>query len=335
MSAGYRQGRRWRHCLGALVFALPLVLGTATAFAQAQVLQQGVFAIQYELGDERIARAAAEVLLEMQADFDARLPAGAEPIRVIIAPTMAAFRPYAGHYRAEMVAAVALPEEGIIAMKHPALLPQGQQYGSVLRHELAHVLLARNTQEPNVPRWFNEGICMFAAGEYRFASIFVLAWMQVSREVLPYGVLDMMFAAPGNEREFDAAYAQALSMTLFLHDTLGDEAFWVFVRSLDARTFRDAIEDTTGMTALEFWEAWKRTLWKTSLIASLMSGFGVFQLTSLLAIAVYLIKRRQMQHALHRMEQEEAAGDGPLVFDAWDQELEGYTYDWEEDDDEW
>lgn len=312
-----------------------LLMICGTAAAQTQVLQQGIFHVHHEPDDEHIARNAAAILMDMQTEFAGRLPAGSEPVHVIIAPTMAAFRPYAGHYRAEMVAAVARPGEGLIAMKHPALLPQGQYYGSVLRHEFVHVLLARNTQEANIPRWFNEGICMLAAREYRFTSIFVLAWMQVRGEVLPYGVLDMMFAAPGDEREFDAAYAQALSMTTFLHKKLGDEAFWRLVRSLDRRTFRDALEEELGMTALEFWETWKRSLWKTSLIASLMSGFGAMQLMSLLAVVAYIVKRRQMKRALLQMEEEEAAGDVPLVFDAWDQELDGYTYDWEEDDDEW
>ena len=314
------------------------VLAAAAVFCAAaqdlRTLRADIFAVHHAPGDEATARMTADILLDMREDFAERLPAGADPIHVVIAPTTDAFRPYAGHYRAEMVAGVARPDQGFIALKHPALLGAGTSYGQVVRHELMHVLLARNTREGNVPRWFNEGICMLAAGQYRIAGTIMLARMHVTKQIFPYAALDMMFAAPGTEQEFNEAYAQALSMTMYLHGRLGDEAFWALVRSLDARSFREALDEALGLTAFEFWEAWRRSLWKTALIAALVSGLGMFPLMSLLAVAAYFAKRRQMQRVLRIMEEEEAAGDAPLTFDAWDNEVEGYEYYWEEEDDD-
>ena len=60
-------------------------------------------------------------------------------------------RRYAGPYAKPNVAGIALPGQGIIAVKAPRLMPQGFDFNGTIRHELIHVLLARNVPAGRLP----------------------------------------------------------------------------------------------------------------------------------------------------------------------------------------
>jgi hypothetical protein len=284
--------------------------------AEVQTMERRLFRIEHGPELEELARTSADVLEAALDTYTKRLPAGAELIRVVICDTPGQFQQYAGRMVTPAVVGVAVPEKGIIALKAPDLVPGPTDYVGTLRHELVHVLLARNVKEENLPRWLNEGVAMLLAGEIGWTASMRVARMYVEGRIIEYRDLQLVFLAPGQEMEFGDAYAQAQSMTRFLFDRLGEERFWGVIRSLQRRTFAEALQAELGLTPHEFWSDWVATLWKVALVFGLVSGFTAFQVMALLTVCAYWRKRRQGRRILAAWEEETGGMD-----EHWDGEL--------------
>ena len=292
-------------------------------------LSRGPLHVEYAPGDEALARESLEILDKAVAEFGAHLPAGNDPIRVTICPTIEVFRQFAGKYGMARVGGIAKSPQGVIVVKAPYLLPSGQDYRGMLRHELIHVLLARNTEEAYVPRWVDEGVAMVVSQELRWESSLRIARMYVRKRIIPYNELNFAFAPIGDEGVFGDAYAEALSMTRYVIDRIGEERFWELVRSMKTISFEEALHNEAGLTPGALYDGWRRSLWKVALLASLVSGFSAFQLMAILLVLAYLRKQRRGRKLVRQWEEEE---DGPEVF-SWDKLEEG-PYPWEEEYDD-
>lgn len=301
-----------------------------SAFAQPTGrLQSGLFDIRYNPSDEAVAQDSATILHEALSEFPPELAPGDDPIQVIIASTYDEFRVRAGAYGKAHVAGIAQGDRGVIVIKAPHLLPPESEYAAVLRHELAHVLMARNTNSAYVPRWFDEGVAMIVSRELRWSTWMSLARMYLGGDVIPYRMLEFSFAPMGDEVRFGEAYAQALSMTRYLKEEVGDEAFWRIVHALKHQDFDDALKAETGLTPRAFYEGWKSTLWKVATVATLVSGFGAFQLMAILVIVAYWLKHKRGQEIVREWE-EEGLGDG-LASDETEDDFPWTEIDDEED----
>jgi len=200
-------------------------------------LSRGLFVVQYTAGNESLAERTLDTLEEGLGEFAQRLPAGSDSIRVLICANYAEFVRHAGSYGKANVGGIARSEESLIVLKPPEILPGGQDYRGMVRHELLHVLLARNTEDAYVPRWFNEGLAMVISRELRWESSLRIARMYMYGRIIPYIDLNLSFAPVGDEGAFGDAYAQALSLTRYLMDHAGEERFWALVGALKTTPF--------------------------------------------------------------------------------------------------
>lgn len=299
----------------------------------ASEIQRGQIHLRHHPDDADVAGRALDVLEAALAEFAPRLPAGDAPIYVIVAHDLPEFMRYARSYTQVTVSGIAKASKSLIVVKAPHLRRAGSDYRGTLRHELVHVLIYRNANTALVPRWLNEGICMSLANEYRWAAPLSVARMYLGGRMIPYRLLDRAFLAPGDEMEFNDAYAQALSMTRFLRDHLGEDTFWTVFHAMDALSFGDALRRHAGITPADFWHAYQRSLWKLALIGILMSG-SFFTPAAFLVIIAWFRKRAQNRRTLARWEAEEAVEDaeGLHVF-SWDEVVEdpdawkGNTYE--------
>lgn len=272
--------------------------------APAATLERDPFVIHYEPGDGGAALETAAVLTEAVQLYGQRLPVGKDPIHVYIADTMDRFQEYAGDVPTRQIEGFARSAEGIIVLRSPRLLQPGANYAAIARHELLHVLLARTADPDHLPRWLNEGIAMFLSREGRWSNSLAMAQMYTGNRVIDYDNLPYVFNAPGNELEFGDAYTQSLSMTRYLRKQLGENAFWDMVAQLDERPFDEALVTWLQVTPREFYGQWRRSLWRTAVVASLVTGFSLFQLAAILAIAAYLHKRRRARRTMQRWDEE-------------------------------
>jgi len=302
--------------------------------ATAETLQGGRFTIVYDEGDARFAERSLTVLEAAVEEFGSRLPAGEDPIKVIIAGSLRDFGRETQHFAAGQVSGIARPSESRIVVKSPRLREPGGDFAGTLRHELIHVLLHRNTDTDRLPKWLNEGICMSLANEYRWASPLRVARMFFSGRVIPYARLDYAFMSPGSEMQFGDAYAQALSMTRHMRDTLGEDTFWTVVKDTRDLGFLDAMEQHAGMTPAAFWDDYARSLWWIALIGGLASGSFLGPAWVLLVIA-YLRRRHRDRRILQRWAREEAEDEEAFHWEDVVDDPEAWKRDDEGEDEAW
>ncbi|MBI2433044.1 MAG: hypothetical protein HYV26_09250 [Candidatus Hydrogenedentes bacterium] len=292
----------------------------ATAAAPAAELEGGAFRVHYREGDEDVAQWSLDVLQEAAAEFAPRLPLGDAPVDVHIAHTMDEFRELTPG-RNVYVSGVARSWRGMIIVKGPQLRLPGEDYAGTLRHELVHVLLYRNAGIGRLPQWLNEGLAMMLANELRWQASLTVGRMFLTRRIIEYKDLGRAFNAPSGPEEFSDVYAQSLSMTEFLRDRVGEDALWRIVLATREMSFGDALRTYAGMSPLDFWDAYSRSLWGLALIGSLVSG-SLFTPAAVLFLIVYWKRRGQFKRGMARLEAQEAreraeAAEAPAVL-SWD-----------------
>lgn len=297
--------------------------------ALAATLEQGPFEIHYIKGGEVLAQQSLGILEAGMRKYSPRFPPGPQRIEVHICQSFAEFQRLGKLPGAARIQGFARAREGIIAVKAPKLLGPQSNYAAVLRHELLHVLLARNTDAGNLPRWLNEGIAMVLSREYRWSSLFRLARMYAGGGILEYDELSYAFASPGNETVFGDAYAQSLSMTKYLKKRVGEEAFWDMVRGLETEPFADSLRRWTGLTPRAFFEEWRASLWMVAFVSYSVSGVAAFQLMALLLVLGFLFKRWKGKRVMKRWAEEDDEED-TIIF-PWELEDNESPYPWEED----
>ena len=309
------------------VVAWLLLASLCCPAAFAELLQGDGVAVEYAPRDEAVARDTLSTIEDSIEEFSNHLPSGSDPIHVVICSTPEEFARYAGPYSEFGAIGVTKSGSGTIAVRPPRLQRLEVDYRGLLRHELIHILLERNTDPLNMPRWFEEGICMVVSGERRLSNSLQMAQMYLRNQVIEYPALDYAFFAPRSPDEFGDAYIQSYSMTKYLMKRLGEKRFWELVAALGNTSFADALKEKAGLDPAGLWAAWRRSLWKIAIVSSLVSGFGVFQFMAILCIVAYLRKRQRKR----RIERQWAEEDGEFLT-VWDLEGTEPPLPWEEDD---
>jgi hypothetical protein len=317
------------------VATIVTVLAVFSGISVAGTIESPPFVLAFPDDHRVLAEESLAVLERSLAEFGDRLPAGDEPISIVLCGTHAEFAHYAGSVSQSSVTGVALPDSGVIAVRTPDIARGGSDFKGTLRHELIHVLLARNSDSGNLPRWLNEGIAMLVSGEHRMGSSIQVGRMYVQGRIISYRDLYFVFLEPGKEMEFGDAYAQALSMTRFLVERIGEEPFWRVVYATKTHSFGDALRAEADLSPTQFYDEWVGSLWRIALVFSLVSGFSAFQLMAILTIVAYLRKRRKGRATLREWDEVEAGDDeweeDESELTPWDEE----ELRRDEEDEEW
>jgi stage II sporulation protein D len=225
-------------------------LGHGVGLCQAGAEQMGQMGIAYEkilahyfLGTtvERLGTATAERILSSE-HFELLFPPGQELWVAQTLRTLEGYRKELGS-RAEALPArvqvrtwetteqfirasgqpgwVAASNDGEAIQLQPLrLLKRKGILDSTLRHELTH-LVVRRLRAPQVPRWFEEGLVLYLAGEQPPARV----GTSFSGRNLEEAV-----TRPQSEAEMKAAYAAALAKVRSLAHERGEAALWLVLQ---------------------------------------------------------------------------------------------------------
>lgn len=245
--------RRHRRCSPLLLtawlaLALALALAGALPLAAAPVSPPPVVvesepadaALGAEIG--RLAGAFLEALPP------AEWPGDASPIRLVIAADAAQFSRLAGGRNPEWAAGLVLERGRTILLDKRYLRDLGQS-ATLLRHELAHVLLDRRVQGAALPRWFHEGYAQLRAGEWSPDALWRLGRAAWTGSAIPLAALERGFPASGPRAEL--AYAESLAAVQAL---ARDAGRWsqLFERLEAGLPFTDALLRSHGETVAGF-----------------------------------------------------------------------------------
>ncbi len=224
------------------------------------------------------------------------------PIRVILAPedspTAAATPPWVSGYAYGSLGLIVLFPERTPSYPDSSL-PE------LLRHEIAHVLIARAAGGRPVPRWFNEGLATLAADVWRLSDRSRLTATLVFRGQTPIAEVEELFG--GDRSEIARAYALSSAfvrdIALRYRNTAPAE---VLALVAVGTPFEEAFLRGTGRTVAQaersFWR--RHSFWYRwfPIVTSSITGWTFVTLLFLLAA---WRKRKKTEAIRRRWEEEE------------------------------
>lgn len=222
------------------------------------------------------------------------------PIQVLLGPEgsdLAMVPPWVSGY--------AFGEEGVIVLL-PARTPSypDSSLEELLRHEVAHVLVARAAGGRPLPRWFHEGLAMIAGLSWGLDDRSQLTLTLVGDGEVSLERLEQEFR--GGRGDVRGAYAMAGAFANDLLRRHGDDAAArILVEVARGLSFEDAFRSATGSSLAEAERAfWRRQTFWYRWVPLLTSSVTLWLLITLLAVWA-IGKRRARDAALRRMWDEE------------------------------
>lgn len=269
--------------------------------------------------------ALAPVAARIRAIDPARLAAPMElvgltdagpPIQVYLAPEGSELARYVPRW----VAGYSFGERGVIVLL-PARTPSypDSSLEEVLRHEVAHVLIARAAGGHEVPRWFHEGVAMIAGSSWGIGDRTRLTLALIENDEVSLAELDARFQS-GDDGQVARAYALAGAFVNDLFDRYGrGVAADVLAGVARGLPFADAFARATGSSpsAAETSFLRRQSIWYRW-VPLATSSVTVWAAITLLALWAGRHRRRRDAALFARWDEEErravavAADDEPV-----------------------
>jgi hypothetical protein len=219
------------------------------------------------------------------------------PLRAYVYSDRDSFRQAAHLPRRSTIVGIATFPEEVIHIDGTGMLASIEK---IVPHEVGHVLLARALGPAlrALPRWTNEGIAEYVAGE-RASQVDPVALRAIGRgSALDIAELDAAIRSGGPRTTL--AYAQSASLVNFLVAERGEKVIADLLRTLRAtHTFDTALEQTTGLPLPELESAWRTSLahrWRWPLLFQSGAPFFVLMLLLfLVGLLRHFLRRHRRQ----------------------------------------
>ena len=175
----------------------------------------------------------------------------------------------------------------------------------LLRHEVAHVLIARAAAGRPIPRWFNEGLATLAADVWRLSDRSRLAATLVFKGETPIAEAERLFAGQPSEVARAYALSSAFVRDIAIRYREGAPADVLDLVSIGV-PFDEAFLRGTGRTVAQaersFWR--RHSFWYRwfPIVTSSVTGWTF--ITFLFLLAAWR-KRRQIEEQKRRWDEEE------------------------------
>jgi len=165
--------------------------------------------------------------------------------KIYIENNLQNFRNRIGSAVPDWGAAVAMPYKQMIVTKSPANFRLGKSLYELIKHEYTHLALEDRLNHTEPPRWLNEGLAMYIAFEWGWASNVALSQAVVFGTVIPLGEIEKMNRFP--EGQARTAYAQSYMAVKYLLEQYGFDSFNILLDNIKNRQSIDtALMAATG-----------------------------------------------------------------------------------------
>lgn len=239
---------------------------------------------------------------------------GGPPIRVLLAEESSA----AARLAPSWSVGYAIGEAGQIVLM-PGRIPAypDRNLEAVLHHEIAHVLIARAAGRRPVPRWFNEGVAIWASRDWGLEDRTHLMLAALSRRGHSLADLDELFQAGASSA--GRAYALAAAFVRYLIDHYGETVVAdVLHRMAQGASFERAFAAATGTTLADF-EAvfWRDLTFWNRWVPFLTSSATLWMAITALALVAFKRRRDRDQALRDRWLEEERRWIEEPTSDSW------------------
>lgn len=205
-------------------------------------------------------------------------------------------------------AGVAHPPTGEIIIARHAPDGSPTDLESLLRHEMAHVILHRATDGAELPRWFHEGVAESYSGTLSFSRSQTLASAVFGPGVPQLDRLEQNFHR-GEGPEVSVAYAASRDLVEFLrgYDATGMKLRQVMTELSQGHRFEVAFIHAYGRGLEELVAQWRGGLPGRFVWYPLMASGGLpFILVAPLVAVAWIRRRRKVRRGMERLEREDA-----------------------------
>ncbi len=178
------------------------------------------------------------------------------PVDAYLATSVEQFHELSDHRVPHWGVGVAFPESRTLVLRY--LPGQSAELDQTARHELSHILLhaALTRADARLPVWFNEGVAMWVAEEWRFHQGIEVLFAALGSGVLPLSDIDAVLGF-GSARA-QLAYTESLLAVLFLVELGGRGTIPEMIEALaEGATFDVVLFRTTAMTPAAFESAFQ------------------------------------------------------------------------------
>jgi hypothetical protein len=183
-------------------------------------------------------------------------------------------------------AGIAVPDARLIVVRLDGTDPR-----RVLRHEMAHLAL-RQAVKGRVPRWFDEGYAVVAAGEFDRADALSLNLAVALGRVPTLDGLNR--ALRGDAQSADVGYALAGNAVGFLGSRTTTKTLEPILDRLAAgEPFDSAVARSTGFGPGRFEPAWHRHLKGRYNVGLWLAAGGLWSILGALVIVASRLRRRR------------------------------------------
>jgi hypothetical protein len=175
----------------------------------------------------------------------------------------------------------AMPSKREIIIKSPRIIKYPLNLKNLLIHEITHVVLGNKYKNISIPKWFDEGIAMYEAREWRMSDNIKLAWANFTHSILPLSSIERKF--PEDKRRADLAYIESFSVIPFIVCNFGKEKIKELINNIEkTNSFEKGIRETFGINYLDFMIEWKK--WVQERYSHFSIIFSLFPISILLLI---------------------------------------------------
>jgi hypothetical protein len=294
-----------RSVLARLFVLVGFVLAPPCRAQRMEVASAGSLRVVYAPRHRALARevmAAAQAPLRLPGLGTVSVP---ESTTIVLAPDPTSFRAATEGGAPEWAGGVAIPElQRIVLPAYPTPRSADEDRGTILRHEIAHLVLHRRVPGI-VPRWFDEGYAEVASGGWDVESAWQLRVAFVTGGVPPLDSLTLDW--PGGEQDAQMAYLLSATAVDYLRRRGGERGMAVlFANWRREGDFERALRTTFGITFGGFEDEWRRDVRnRYGWLAMLSSMALVWLFATALAMAAWIPRRRRNRRKLAAMEAEE------------------------------
>jgi hypothetical protein len=233
-----------------------------------------------------------------------------DTIAIIVAPDESRFAEFTGGRAPDWGAGVALPERRLIILPaYGSSRGNVQDLPSVLRHELAHVALHDFLDPAPVPRWFTEGYATWAAGQLDAEAGWILRLAFLTGRAPPLDSLILDW--PAHSADARVAYLLSASAVSWLHERGGERALRLFLeRWKETGSIEDALRANYGLTLGQLERYWSQSVRRRYGWLLFFAQTSVaWALLTMLALALFVIRRRRDRRKLARLRESELPDD--------------------------
>ncbi|MEJ2234786.1 MAG: peptidase MA family metallohydrolase [Syntrophobacterales bacterium] len=207
-----------------------------------------------------------------------------------------------------LIVAYAVSPKNLIVLDHSKMNTKPFSLGSIIKHELCHLLLHDKIRKVTLPRWLDEGVAQWASDG--IAEIImsrkgsILNEAVLSNKLLSLRRLDERF--PRDEKSLLLAYEESKSLVEFINQEFGRKGLLDLLKHMEDGDEVDvAILKSCSIPLDELQRRWqthlkKRITWFTYLASNL---YGIlFFLAALITVAGFVkvvIKKRRYEDEDH------------------------------------